>query len=474
MSIIFDDKKKEMGRLLLVLDICLTILVFLASFWIRMAIFPLDEADYLSHIVLIPLIITPLGLMLPYFGAYEGLRETALWEYAWAVFRALTISLAFLFTFLFIFHIQTISRLVIIVFGCIDLIVLTGIHAGTVWWYFKKSTQRGENCQKILIIGTGERALCLSRTLRESMEWGVTIIGHLDTDSLRVGSYVLDSPVLGTVKDIDTVLVNNVVDDVMIAVPRTMLDDVNEIARACDEQGVNLRLMADVFDLRLKRMRLTEVGNVPLLTLDIVAQNEAMLLIKRLVDLTLTLLTMPVWLPIMGIVAIAIKLDSPGPVLFIQQRVGLKKRLFQMYKFRSMCDGADSKLSEIEHINEKEGPIFKITNDPRITRVGGFLRKSSLDELPQLFNVLMGQMSLVGPRPMSLRDVNLFDKGIQRKRFSVRPGLTCLWQISGRSNLPFSKWLELDIAYIDNWSFGLDIKILLQTIPSVLLGKGAV
>jgi lipopolysaccharide/colanic/teichoic acid biosynthesis glycosyltransferase len=178
-------------------------------------------------------------------------------------------------------------------------------------------------------------------------------------------------------------------------------------------------------------------------------------------------------IPIFLIVAIAIKLDSPGPVFFVQQRVGIRKYIFPMYKFRSMYIDAEEKLKEIEHLNEAEGPIFKIKNDPRITRLGRFIRKTSIDELPQLINVLKGEMSLVGPRPMSKRDVDLFDHGVQRKRFSVQPGLTCIWQISGRSDLPFEKWLELDLEYIDSWSFWLDIKILIKTFPVVLLSKGA-
>jgi lipopolysaccharide/colanic/teichoic acid biosynthesis glycosyltransferase len=169
-----------------------------------------------------------------------------------------------------------------------------------------------------------------------------------------------------------------------------------------------------------------------------------------------------------------VKLDSPGEIFFVQQRVGLRKRLFPMIKFRSMYRDAEERLKEIEHLNEAEGPIFKMTNDPRVTRVGRFIRKTSIDELPQLFNVLMGHMSLVGPRPMSIRDVDLFDKGIQRKRFSVKPGITCIWQISGRSNLPFEKWLELDLEYIENWNLWLDTKILFKTIPAVVFSRGAV
>jgi len=237
---------------------------------------------------------------------------------------------------------------------------------------------------------------------------------------------------------------------------------------------VRLRFMADIFDLEVSRLQLVHLGNIPLLTFEPVAQDDKKLIIKRIFDLTLTLAAIPVMLPVMLVIALAIKVDSPGPAFFFQNRVGLRKRPFRMIKFRSMYQGSEEKLKDLESINEAEGPIFKISNDPRITRVGKFLRKTSLDELPQLFNVIRGHMSLVGPRPMSLRDVNLFDRGIQRKRFSVRPGLTCLWQISGRSNLPFSKWLELDLAYIDSWSLGLDFKILLKTIPIVLKGSGAV
>jgi exopolysaccharide biosynthesis polyprenyl glycosylphosphotransferase len=231
--------------------------------------------------------------------------------------------------------------------------------------------------------------------------------------------------------------------------------------------------MADIFSLSAARISLAKLGGVPILTLEPVALDESKLLLKRIIDFGITVLAMPFILLIFGIIAIAIKMDDGGPVFFIQERVGLKKRRFPLFKFRTMHVNAEEMLKEIEHLNEAEGPNFKIANDPRITRIGRFLRCTSLDELPQLFNVLRGEMSLVGPRPMSIRDVNLFDKGIQRKRFSVKPGITCVWQVSGRNNLPFKKWLELDLEYIENWSLTLDLLILLKTIPVVLLRKGA-
>jgi exopolysaccharide biosynthesis polyprenyl glycosylphosphotransferase len=243
---------------------------------------------------------------------------------------------------------------------------------------------------------------------------------------------------------------------------------------ACEEEGVRLRFMADIFNVQVARISLTQIQGIPLLNMEPVSQDPQQLLAKRVFDLTLTILSIPFLIPLFIIVACAIRLDSPGPVFFVQQRVGLRKRLFPMFKFRSMHADAEDKIEDIEHLNEAEGPIFKIQNDPRVTKVGKFIRRTSIDELPQLLNVLRGEMSLVGPRPMSQRDVGQFDRGIQRKRFSVQPGLTCLWQISGRSDLPFEKWLELDLEYISNWSFWLDIQILFKTIPAVLKSKGAV
>jgi exopolysaccharide biosynthesis polyprenyl glycosylphosphotransferase len=283
-----------------------------------------------------------------------------------------------------------------------------------------------------------------------------------------------DCGVLGTVSDISTVLKNHVVDEVILAVPRAMIPDVDAIAHACEEEGVKLRLMADVFDVHVARVSLVEVSGVPLLTLEPVAQEQAKVFVKRLLDLGMAIVLLFFIWPLLLAIAIAIRLDSRGPALFVQERVGQNKRRFQMYKFRTMFEGADRMQALLEHLNEARGPIFKISNDPRITRVGRLLRKTSLDELPQIFNIVTGEMSFVGPRPMSLRDVDLFDRGIQRKRFSVKPGITCIWQISGRSQLPFSKWLELDLYYIENWSLGLDFKILLKTIPAVLKGTGAV
>lgn len=468
----FDERSQKTQRLLVIWDIFFSLVSFGAAIWIRALLWPQETFDFFSHIAILPLLLTLLLPSLSYFNAYRSPRSSSNFLYISAVIKSIVASLGLLFIILFFLNIHYISRLVILPFAAIALIGIIGSRM-VVLRYFRQAIINGERLLNVLIIGSGERALFLSRTLKEKSEWGIDIVGYLDLEPELVGTTLLDGRVLGTVSDIDSILKNNVIDEVIVAIPRTMLADVDTIAHACEVEGVKFRFMADIFNLSAARISLANLSGIPLLTLEPVALDDSKLLVKRFIDLSLTLLALPFFLPILGLIALVIKLDDGGPVFFVQERVGLKKRLFPMLKFRTMQVNAEEMLKELEHLNEAEGPNFKIAEDPRITRVGRFLRRTSLDELPQLINVLRGEMSLVGPRPMSIRDVDLFDRGIQRKRFSVKPGITCIWQISGRNNLPFHKWLELDLQYIDTWSLGLDLMILFKTIPVVLLRKGA-
>jgi exopolysaccharide biosynthesis polyprenyl glycosylphosphotransferase len=468
----FEERSEELHRVTTLLDLCTTIIVFLTASWLRSLLLDDEPPDALSHIALLPFILALWMLFLALFGAYRSPRNTSRRAYTWAIAQAVVAGLATLVTILFVMKIQYVSRAVMVIFAALDFLALVGIRLGVVW-YFQRSLRQGELFRRVLIVGSGTRARRLAETLLQNSEWGIRIVGHLDPDPATVGNPILDSSVLGTVGDISSVLKGNVIDEVILAVPRAMIPDVDKIAQACEEEGVKLCFMADVFDVHAARTRLVTLGRIPLLILEPVAQDEWKLLVKRVIDLVGALLMVPLLLPLIGLIALAIKLDSPGLVFFVQERVGFRKRRFRMLKFRTMVQDADRRQAEFEHLNQASGPIFKIPNDPRITRVGRVLRRSSLDELPQILHVLTGEMSLVGPRPMSLRDVDLFDQGIQRKRFSVKPGLTCLWQISGRSELPFSRWLELDLDYIEHWSLSLDLKILVRTLPAVLSGKGA-
>lgn len=468
-----EDTTGELGNFVFLVDTFFTIAIFLVSFWARDAFTPSEEPlHFFSHLFLIPLILVFITSFLSYFGGHKSPEKTSLVGYSWSIFRAIVLTISVLLAILFFLNIQYVSRFVIFIFAFLEFFTLVVIRAITLA-YFKKQVKSGKKSLRVLIVGSRSRARELIIALKEKMVWGVNVVGFVDPDASRVGSIMLDIPVIGTVENIHECLKKNVIDEVIIAIPRSLLNDAEPIVMACEEEGIRLRFMADVFNVKVARISLSEIKGIPLLTMEPVAQDSQQLFAKRILDLTCTLLALPFLVPVFLIVAVIIKLDSPGPVFFIQPRVGMRKHIFPMFKFRSMHIDAEEQLKDIEHLNEADGPIFKIKNDPRITRVGKFLRKTSIDELPQLINVLRGEMSLVGPRPMSLRDVDLFERGIQRKRFSVQPGLTCIWQISGRSDLPFEKWLELDLEYIENWSFWLDLNILFKTIPAVLRSKGA-
>ena len=429
--------------------------------------------DINAHFVLGPFIALSVGSSMLLLGAYDFLRFRSVAHYSWIIIRALVLGLALVFFVFFIFKVQYVSRLSLMVFAVLAGVAMLAIRALLHWWYCIHKQELASEYLSILIVGTGSRAIRLQRKLKMESEWGISIVGHVDLDPSLVGTYVLDEPVIGCVPDVPRILKENVVDEVILAVPRRQIEEVSSIAIACSEEGVKLRVLGDIYDIAGAKIGLDSIDNVPLLTFEPVPHDESTLLAKRFFDLIFVMAITPLVLPVMLLVAAVVKIDSPGPVFFRHARVGLHKRRFEMIKFRTMCEGSDQMLASLESQNEAEGPIFKIVEDPRITRIGRFLRRTSLDELPQFINILQGYMSLVGPRPMSVRDVSRFDRSIQRKRFSVRPGLTCLWQISGRSDLPFDKWLELDLKYIASWSLTLDMKILIKTLPAVVRGNGA-
>jgi len=263
------------------------------------------------------------------------------------------------------------------------------------------------------------------------------------------------------------------IDEVVIALPmKSLYFEASRIVALSNGQGIVVRLLNDLFNLTLLGSKEEEFEDISI-TLCPNSRENWQHLVKRTLDVSVSLLATIVLAPLFVATASLVKLTSSGPIFFIQERVGLNKRRFRMYKFRTMVQDAEQRIAEIEHLNEVSRPVFKIRNDPRITSIGRILRAASIDELPQLLNVLKGDMSLVGPRPLPVRDYAGFSEDWQRRRFSIRPGITCLWQINGRNSIPFDKWMELDLQYIDQWSLWLDLKILAKTVPVVLKGTGA-
>jgi exopolysaccharide biosynthesis polyprenyl glycosylphosphotransferase len=259
-----------------------------------------------------------------------------------------------------------------------------------------------------------------------------------------------------------------------IALPiKSQYTQIETVVLMLEEQGITTHMLSDLFPQKLARSQSIDFGGVPIVSMHSAPLFSWRTEAKRVFDLVSAAILLFILAPLLIVAAIAVKLDSEGPILFVQERVGLNKRRFRMLKFRTMRRDAEASQEELEHLNEKTGPIFKIRKDPRITRAGRWLRKTSVDELPQLVNVVLGDMSIVGPRPLSVRDAVRMELAWQKRRFSVKPGITCLWQVSGRSNLSFEQWMQLDLEYIDRWSLGLDASILLRTIPAIVLARGA-
>jgi exopolysaccharide biosynthesis polyprenyl glycosylphosphotransferase len=339
----------------------------------------------------------------------------------------------------------------------------------------RQARMHGRNLRHVLIVGTNSRATEFAGAIEARPELGYQLLGF--ADEAWAGNRAFGASGKSIVSDLEhfsDYVRERVIDEVAIALPmKSFYTQAARIVAVCQEHGVIVRVLSDIFDLQREGVNKNRFDGMAVATISPQSSEGWPMLCKRLLDITLSSLLLALLAPLFFIAAALIKLDSDGPVLFAQDRVGLNKRRFRIYKFRTMACDAERKQGDLESLNEADGPVFKIKNDPRITRLGKVLRKTSIDELPQLVNVLMGDMSLVGPRPLPLRDYRGFDQDWVRRRFSVRPGITCLWQVNGRSSISFKEWMELDLHYIDHWSFWLDAKILAKTIPAVLKGAGA-
>ncbi len=333
---------------------------------------------------------------------------------------------------------------------------------------------RGYDTRSVLIVGANPRSARLAEFLLSNPHHGYRADGFLEDDPERFHHMTpLGLRQLGGFNDIEKVLDGHGVDEVHIALPvRSCYELIYRMGGICERRGIPVHFLADLFPLRIARSQLSYVEDIPLLSLSAIPEARGELFLKRVLDLCVSTVMLMGLAPFFVLMGIIIKLDSRGPVFFLQERVSRNGRCFKMLKFRSMVQDAEAQRKALAHLNEADGPVFKIRCDPRITRVGAFIRKYSLDEFPQLINVWFGHMSLVGPRPPLPSEVETYTWD-QRRRLSVKPGMTGLWQVSGRSNVAFEQWVGMDLTYIDNWSLWLDIKILLLTFRAVLIGRGA-
>jgi exopolysaccharide biosynthesis polyprenyl glycosylphosphotransferase len=453
-------------------DVLLLCLAFAAAFHVRSnlplpILGPPIPIAFATHFWMLAIVV-PLYWALtrsdrPYAAHYEkalGLRQAAV-PYAYLGLL--------LGTAIFLFQAKHFSRAVFFLFLVFGFTLTT--TARSLWRLGHRRLQPAAGSRKkLLIVGLGPDALQLRRKIESRPEYHIEVVGHL-AGPHETPDAESSTRVLGRLEELEHVLDNRVIDDVVFAVPPGDLPACATPVAWCEQVGVTVHLKVDFVRALFAKTFPSELHGTHLLTLSTIPHDPAALLLKRGLDVAVALAALVALAPLFLLAAAAIKLGSRGPVIFSQQRIGLNGRLFRLYKFRSMCRDAEAQSARVAGLNELSGPVFKTQRDPRVTAVGRLLRRTSIDELPQLWNVLRGDMSLVGPRPLP-DDVGQSQRS-HRRRLSMKPGLTCLWQVNGRSRIPFEDWMRLDLEYIDNWSLLLDLKILLRTVPAVVLSRGA-
>ena len=371
--------------------------------------------------------------------------------------------------FLFVFKLPDVSRLLLLYLfpSMAAMAFLTRVGLRLLLARLRES---GRNTRFMLVVGANERAQQFADLVECHQELGIKVIGHLKGTPTDNG-VVLTRPSLGTLDELITILHSEVVDEVAICLPFSEQEAIDEIARLCEEEGKIVRIPVAVLERTLSTGHIEEIDGLPILSLVSGPDRVVSLAAKRALDVAGSAFLLVVLSPLLALLAVLVKLDSPGSAFFQQERVGLHGRTFRVVKYRSMCSDAEQRLDDLQGLNVIRGHAFKVERDPRVTGVGRFLRRTSLDELPQLLNVVRGEMSLVGPRPPLPCEVEKYDIW-HRRRLSMKPGMTGLWQIGARRHPEFDHWVEKDLEYIDTWSLWLDFKIIARTVPAVLGGTG--
>ncbi len=478
------ERAQMVTRVSVTTDVIIELVSFYLAHWARntfllgMAwevmgkVYVVNQRELASQDLWMLVMVIPFSLYLfRHYGAYESARLKSFGMVMSGYLSGLLAMLIFLVLMHDVFAQLKVSRLLSVLFLGFTALLLI-LKEQILYYAMHHIRGMGFNFRNVLIVGSGPRAMEVVSALNEHPEWGLRLVGFVDPDPKRVGKEYGGHVVVGSVDDLPQTLDDNVVDEVIIAMPRSWFPLVEKVLRTCETSGIRAHLRFDLFNSRIAKPVFHDLFGFHLLSFETTSMHDIQLLVKRWFDIIVSLILILLLSPFMAGVALLVKLTSPGPIFFKQERMGLNGRRFTMYKFRSMYIDAEKRLPGLKDRNEMSGPVFKITDDPRVTPVGRFIRKFSIDELPQLFNVLQGQMSLVGPRPPVYREVVEYQRW-QRRRLSMRPGITCIWQVSGRNEIGFEEWMELDLQYIDNWSFCLDLKLLFKTIPAVLAGKGA-
>jgi exopolysaccharide biosynthesis polyprenyl glycosylphosphotransferase len=477
---LFDRRAKLLSTITLLQDLLVTCVAFLVAYQLRTllvhfeffsqrlpGIYPFSH--YLPMMVGFLAVWAFVGYVSSFYRDLELINPIQL---ILNLVNQLGVVLVLSYAGLYLFRRIDISRTYVLLVGMVDFaLILAGraVSYSAVSWM----RVRLNRYHYFLIVGSGSRAREIATLLEESRGMGLRLIGFVDPSpdklipSQKLGRY--DVFPLAAINDM---LREQVIDEIVFAVNMQELARLEPVMRHCANHGIKTRVQLEFLPAAYSRVYLEKFRDVQLLSLSCAPDSELRLFLKRVLDVGISFFSLALLWPLLLAIAAAIRITSPGPVLFRQTRCGLGGRHFTLYKFRSMVNNAEQLRAELHQLNELDGPVFKMSDDPRITMVGRWLRRFSLDELPQFWNILRGDMSFVGPRPAVPEEVDQYE-GWQRRRLRMRPGLTCIWVLEGRSHLDFNRWMQLDLRYIDTWSLWLDVKIFLRTIPIVLSGRGA-
>jgi exopolysaccharide biosynthesis polyprenyl glycosylphosphotransferase len=464
--------------LLATIDAALVGAAFLISYYLRYEIQflePVDEANAAPFLPYLPYTaIFAVLLLLSNQSAklYREQRGRSWWDEVFSIGNSATNAAVVVMALSFLLRPLVFSRLLIVQAAILSVLLL-GLWRAVLRVIRSEMRRRGLGIERVLIVGAGSVGLSVLQTMLARPDLGFKVVGFVDDDPERGASDLGRVPALGIVDNIPRLIDQYAVDLVVITLPWQVQRKILKIVRECERKNVKVRTVPDIFELSLSQVQVEMLGGIPLLGLNGDARLQASSrLAKRALDLVLTLLALPFATLLTGLIAAAIRLDTPGPIFFTQDRVGLNGKPFKVYKFRSMIADAAKYHDDLIRQTGEDPRHPKVANDPRITRVGRWIRRLSIDEVPQIWNILRGEMSWVGPRPATPQEVELYEPW-HRQRLRILPGLTGLWQVSGRSEVPFEEMCLLDIYYIENWSLTLDAQIILRTIPHVLLAHGA-
>lgn len=462
------EREPILEKLSIVFQVILTIGCFIGAKWIANEFFNPIQGDSMQYNIILFLIVLLWILILDQFSLGGGLRlkmySIIFIEYVTAIF----IGNILLLSAIVILDLNEISRMVLAIFALLNLITLYSFKF-VLSAFMKYIRRKGMNYRMILIIADKDSTYFIDR-LKETTDWGYRIWAIMSDDPFIKSRYNNEYTVLSHEHDISNLIDNKPIDEVIYCKSFFDQNEIQNYIYSCAEVGVVFRMQSQLLNCVKMQSTLSFLNQMPFLTFRNTPDNYLALKVKTFLDFTISLLVVVILSPVFLTIALLIKLDG-GPVFFLQKRMGLNGRRFACIKFRTMVVDAERLQASLMSQNEQEGPVFKIKKDPRITKIGRFLRKTSLDELPQFFNVLQGNMSLVGPRPPIPSEVKQY-KRWQTRRLSMKPGITCIWQVSGRNNIPFEQWMKLDMQYIDSWSLKLDFIILLKTVKVVFTGDG--